>query len=143
MSVLRKAGEYRGPAPVVHPESEPFWRGLGEGALRLQRCDSCETVRFPIAPVCWNCGALEHTWTDVPTSGTVSAAVTVRRAIGDQSWAAEVPFVTAQVDMAGGQRLPGRLIGDVDQAPGTPVQAAYLAANDGYGVLCFVEAESS
>jgi hypothetical protein len=143
MSALRQAGEYRGPAPVVHPESEPYWRGLGQGRLQLQRCDSCQTVRFPIAPVCWNCGSLDHTWIDVPTAGTVATAVTIQRATGDQLWAQEVPFVTAQVDMAGGYRLPGRIIGADDPKPGLAVEAAYLSANDGYGVLCFVPAERS
>lgn len=143
MAVLRKAGVYRGPAPVVHPESEPFWRGLGQGALRLQQCGACRTIRFPIAPACWNCGSLDHDWVDVPASGTVSATVTVRRATGDQRWAQEVPFVTAQVDMEGGRRLPGRVICDPDAAPspGTPVEAAYLEVDGGYGVLCFIPKE--
>ena len=145
MSDLRNVGEYRGPAPVVHPESEPFWRGLGEGELKLQHCAACNTIRFPIAPVCWNCGSLDHEWVAVPTDGTISAAVTVRRATGDQLWAKEVPFVTAQVDMEGGRRLPGRVIcdPDADLKHGTPVQAAYLAAEGGYGVLCFVPKDSA
>jgi uncharacterized OB-fold protein len=146
MPPLRQVGTYRGPAPVVHPESEPFWRGLGEGRLQLQRCDACGTIRFPIAPVCWNCGALEHTWTPVATTGTVSAAVTVRRATGNQVWAQEVPFVSAQVDMADGHRLPGRIVvadPDAGVTEGTPVEAAYLAAESGYGVLCFVPQEQA
>jgi uncharacterized OB-fold protein len=145
MTALRKAGEYRGPAPVVHPESEPFWRGLGEGTLQLQQCGTCQTIRFPVAPVCWNCGSLEYEWTAVRTGGTVSAAVTVRRATGNQLWAQEVPFVTAQVDMDGGRRLPGRVICDpeTELKPGTPVEAAYLEAENGYGVLCFVLKESA
>jgi uncharacterized protein len=146
MTALRQVGEYRGPGPVVHPESEPFWRGLGEGRLELQRCDSCGTVRFPVAPVCWNCGSLEYTWTGVATEGTVSAAVTVHRATGNQLWAGEVPFVTAQVDMADGHRLPGRVLcpdPEAGVAAGTAVEAAYLAAEGGYGVLCFVPRERS
>jgi uncharacterized protein len=143
-TTLPRMGEYRGPAPVVHPESEAFWRGLGEGRLTLQRCARCATVRFPVAPLCWHCGALEHEWVPVATRGTVSAAVTVHRATGDQRWAAEVPFVTAQVDTADGHRLPGRVLdpdgATPDPAPGhgTPVHAGYLEAPDAVGVLCFV-----
>ncbi|GEL22697.1 hypothetical protein PSU4_16510 [Pseudonocardia sulfidoxydans NBRC 16205] len=140
MSRLRRVGEHRGPAPVVHPETEPFWRGLGEGRLQLQRCTTCGTVRFPLGPVCWRCGGFGHDWTDVATTGTVSAAVTVRRATGDPLWAGEVPLVSAQVDMSDGLRLPGRVLCDPDAPPphGTPVEAAYLATEDGFGVLCFV-----
>ncbi|MBN9110228.1 MAG: OB-fold domain-containing protein [Pseudonocardia sp.] len=146
MSRLRQVGDHRGPAPVVHPETEPFWRGLAEGRLRLQRCTPCGTVRFPLGPVCWRCGSFDHEWTDVATAGTVSAAVTVRRATGDPLWAGEVPLVSAQIDMdSAGVRLPGRILCDPDTPPphGTPVDAAYLAAADGYGVLCFVLRESS
>jgi uncharacterized protein len=140
MPSLTRAGDYRGPAPVVHPESAPFWHGLGEGRLELQKCDSCGTVRWPIAPVCWNCTSLDATWTPVATSGTVSAAVTVRRATGNQVWAEVVPFVSAMVDMADGLRLPGRILAESDVPAGTPVEAAWLDAGDGIGVLCFVPA---
>ncbi|GAY12161.1 Zn-ribbon domain-containing OB-fold protein [Pseudonocardia sp. N23] len=140
MSRLRQAGIHRGPAPVVHPETERFWRGLGQGRLQLQRCTTCGTVRFPLGPVCWKCGGFGHEWADVATTGTVSAAVTVRRATGDPVWADEVPLVSAQVDMDDGHRLPGRVLCDPDAPPphGTPVEAAYLATDDGYGVLCFL-----
>jgi uncharacterized OB-fold protein len=140
MSELREVGRYNGPALVVHPESEPFWRELGAGRLRLQQCRGCTTKRFPIAPVCWSCGSLEYDWAGISTAGTISAAVTVRRATGDQVWAAEVPYIIAQVDMEGALRLPGRVICDpaADVSHGTPVRAAFLAADDDYGVLCFV-----
>lgn len=146
MSRLRQVGAHRGPAPVVHPETEPFWRGLGEGRLRLQRCTACGTVRFPLGPVCWRCGSFDLEWTDVATTGTVSAAVTVRRATGDPLWAGEVPLVSAQVDMdLVGVRLPGRILCDPYAPPphGTPVEAAYLSTDDGYGVLCFVLRDDS
>jgi uncharacterized OB-fold protein len=144
MTSLHDAGDYRGPAPVVHPETEPHWRGLGAGELRLQRCLDCGTVRFPLAPVCWRCLSTDLEWVPVATTGTVSAAVTVVRATGDPLWADEVPYVTAQVDMEDGLRLPGRVMCEPGTVvdPGTPVEAAYLRAEDGVGVLCFVPAEA-
>lgn len=145
MSTLRHAGEYRGPAPVVHPETEAHWRGLGSGELLLQQCGGCGTVRFPLAPACWSCLRVEHEWVPVQTTGTVSSAVTIVRATGDPLWAGEVPYVTAQVDMDGGQRLPGRVVCEpgAEVSRGTPVQAAYLSAEDGIGVLCFVPVEET
>ena len=137
---LPRAGVYSGPPPVVHPETEAHWRGLAKGHLLLQRCRDCSTLRFPLAPVCWACLSAEADWVPAPTQGTVGAAVTVNRATGDQRWAAEVPFVVAQVDLPEGIRLPGRVV-DADPATplkrGTPVSAAFLDAGDGVGVLCF------
>jgi uncharacterized OB-fold protein len=140
MSTLTAVGAYTGPAPVVHPESEPFWRGLGEGHLRLQRCSDCATVRWPIAPVCHHCGGLGHEWTDVPVDGTVSAAIVIERATGDPVWAQAVPFITAMVDMADGRRLPGRVLCDCGRGTrhGEPVTGGYFSTDDGHGVLCFV-----
>lgn len=140
MAPLAEAGTYDGPEPAIHPESEPFWRGLGEGYLRLQQCTLCGRVRWPIAPVCYVCGALDHAWVNVPGEGTVSAAVTVKRATGDPAWAKEVPYRTGMVDFPNGLRLPGRIMCDcgAGNRHATPVRAARLVAEDGYGVLCFV-----
>ncbi len=143
-SHLPHAGDYRGPQPVIHPETEPFWRGVGAGELRLQQCGACGTVRFPVAPMCWSCLSGDSEWVPVPTTGSVAASVTVRRATGDARWGPQAPFVTAQVDMDGGVRLPGRVVGDPEPLPrGTRVRAAYLDAGDGIGVLCFLPMEES
>ncbi len=142
---LPSAGSYLGPAPVVHPETRQHWAALGEGRLVLQQCRTCGTVRFPLAPVCWVCLSAAHDWVPIPTRGTVAAAVTVHRATGDQRWAKEVPFVAGQVDMAGGYRIPGRILCDAARPPvrGTPVQAAALSAKEGFGVLCFLLLEET
>jgi uncharacterized protein len=140
MNALANAGRYEGPALVVHPENEEFYRALGRGELRLQRCARCQVVRFPVAPVCYACPSFDFDWVQVPVDGHVSAAIIIHRATGDQAWAPAVPFVTAQVDMDGGWRLPGRVFCSCGAAErhGTPVRAAYLDAGSRLGVLCFV-----
>ena len=139
---LPQAGDYRGPQPVIHPETEPFWRGVGAGELRLQQCSACWIVRFPVAPVCWSCLSGDAEWVAVATTGSVAASVTVHRATGDPRWGPQAPFVTAQVDMDGGVRLPGRVVNQQEPLPrGTRVRAGYLDAGDGIGVLCFLMME--
>lgn len=140
MATLTDVGTYAGPEPVIHPESEPFWRGLAEGRLMVQRCSSCQRVRWPIAPICDRCGSLEYEWTDVAGEGTLSAAVVVQRATGDPIWAQEVPYLTGMVDLPEGLRLPGRVLCDCGEGArhGAPVRAARFSTEDGYGVLCFV-----
>jgi uncharacterized OB-fold protein len=140
MATLADVGTYPGPEPVIHPESEPFWRGLGDGRLLLQQCGSCGRVRWPIAPVCHECGSFEHTWTEVSAEGAVSAAVIVERATGDPLWAEQTPYLTGMVDLPEGLRLPGRVLCDCGEGArhGAPVTAARFSTADGYGVLCFV-----
>ncbi|MCU1414607.1 MAG: hypothetical protein JWN80_1947 [Microbacteriaceae bacterium] len=140
MTDLRPVGEYIGPAPVVHPDNENYWKALGRGTLQLQRCSSCGTVRFPVAPVCYHCGSQDDDWVDVAAGGSVSAAIRVERATGDSVWASQVPFIAGQVDTSSGIRLPGRIFCECGGAleHGATVEGGYLAAPGDYGVLCFV-----
>jgi uncharacterized protein len=142
VATLASAGKYVGPKPSVHPESEAFWHGIGQGELKLQQCSECQTIRWPIAPVCYNCLSMDAEWVPAPTDGTISAAVRVERATGNQIWTTVTPFITGMVDMNGGHRLPGRIFCECGEAlkHGTPVTAAYLEADDGVGVLCFTHA---
>jgi uncharacterized OB-fold protein len=134
-----EVGAYIGPAPVVHPESEPYWTALGTGRLLLQRCSSCARVRFPIAPVCYVCCSLEAEWVEVPSGGSVSAVVTITRALGDPVWQKATPFRSGQFDLDVGVRVPGRLFCSCIEPPphGCRVRGGFLVG-DGFGVLCFV-----
>lgn len=130
------------PAPVVHPETEPFWAGLAQGELRVQVCSACDTSRYPFAPVCFNCHSLLASWVPIDGNGTVAAAVRVHRATGDRVWAAQVPFLSGIVDLDHGLRLPGRIACGCDEAltRGTPVRAVVMT-NAGRGdVLGFAHA---
>jgi uncharacterized protein len=43
-------------APVVTPESEPFWSGLARGEIVLLRCGACARWTYLPAPGCPWCG---------------------------------------------------------------------------------------
>jgi uncharacterized OB-fold protein len=117
------------PAPVVHPETEPFWAGLAEGELRVQVCAACGTHRFPFAPVCFACLSFEHTWEAISPQGRLAVAAVVHRATGDRAWAAHVPFASGLVELEHGLRLPGRILCTCGElARGAPVRAVVLGA---------------
>jgi uncharacterized protein len=124
MTVLPDAGEvFAGPGPVEHPETQPFWDSLYDGMLRLQQCDECGTVRFPLAPVCYQCLSPAYHWYPVGGGGSVQVAVQVERATSDPAWRAAVPFLAGLVNLDSGLRLPGRIFCACGAAaePGTPV----------------------
>jgi uncharacterized protein len=128
-----------GEAPVLHPEAAAFWAGITAGAFRLQRCLRCDLVRFPLAPVCWNCLSPDYVLADVDTSGAVAAAIVVERVTSGSIWASLVPYRTGLVDLAGGLRVPGRILCRCGQAarPGTPVQMCRVPAEGGQHVYAF------
>src|SRR5438132_10777818 len=105
MTLPRLADTAPRPEPVIHPDTEPFWRGLDEGELLAQRCANCGTHRFPFAPVCFRCQSFDHTWGPISPEGTVAIAVKVRRATGDPRWGRHVPFLSGLVDLEHGLRL--------------------------------------
>ena len=127
------------PEPIVHPDTADFWAGLEAGELRVQRCRACGTHRFPFAPVCHVCGSFELSWEALPPIGTVATAVRVERATGDASWSSHVPFISGNVDVAHGLRLPGRILCNCGAAlhTGTPVRVVLLIASNRQTVHAF------
>ena len=54
-------------APVIDPDSAPFWAGLRNRRLVAQRCARCQTLRWPLRSVCAACRARD--WTEQTLSG--------------------------------------------------------------------------
>jgi uncharacterized OB-fold protein len=95
--------------PVPDADSVPFWDGLGEGELRLQRCDDCgRTVFYPRA-VCPHCFGTGLTWFAASGLGTIYSYTIARRAFGE--FAGQVPFTVALVDLDEGVRIMTRITG--------------------------------
>ena len=145
-----RAVEHRGPDPVLHPEVEHFWSSIGEGYLRLQRCEQCQTLRFPICSHCHNCLSSDYRWEDIEPEGTVATVVRVERVTTGGVWGQErvtrepawkeaVPYVSALVDMTCGVRLPGRLLCHCGLAlqRGTPVHAVAIETESGKAIYAF------
>lgn len=45
------------PMPVADDSSRPFWEGLKEGKLLVQRCARCGKLQFPPDGVCESCSS--------------------------------------------------------------------------------------
>jgi uncharacterized OB-fold protein len=142
--VLRGRG--KGLAPLIHPDNAPFWASIANRKLSLQRCQSCRTLRFPLAPRCHACLSAAFDWDVIDPRGTVSVAVKNPSApegmprIGlEPPWQDLTPYLTGAVDMDGGLRLPGRIICDCGEArsPGTRVRGVTLETTSGTDVYGF------
>lgn len=94
--------------PAIDEESRPYWEGLREERLRIQRCTGCGAHRFPPLPACPRCGAAEREWVDSAGRGRLYAWIRVHQAFAPEL-EVEVPYVVATVELEEGVRLVARL----------------------------------
>lgn len=99
--------------PSADGLDQPYWDGLLEGKLTLQRCGHCATWIWGPQWMCGSCHTFDPRWETVEAVGTVYS--------WSRSWypfiselAVDTPYVTVLVELpgAGGRRVLGILLGD-------------------------------
>jgi len=103
------------PIPVPEPDglSAPYWAGLQQNRLLVQRCAHCQTWQFGPEWLCHRCHSFDVQWTDVEPRGRIfswervwSPSHKVLREHG--------PYLAVLVELpeAGNVRMVGNLLGD-------------------------------
>ena len=100
------------PLPAPTPTSQPFWDGLRDGVVRLQRCDDCGTWIYYARSHCTSCLSTDLTWTDIGGGGTIYT-FTVARQPTMPHFADEVPQLLAVIELDEGPRITSTLV-DID-----------------------------
>jgi uncharacterized OB-fold protein len=117
--------------PLRTPDAQPYWDGLDQGRLLVQRCSACGTHRHYPRPMCPVCHALDPDWVPLQGHGTVHSW-TVLHQSGLPGLVMPFPLTLLTVDMAEGVRVLGLLLGNTDQgadqAAGLHVGAAVRAS---------------
>ncbi len=118
------------PAPAAESDglSAPYWDGLRQGRLRVQRCAACATWQFGPEWICHACHAFDPDWVDVVPRGVLHSWARVwhpsHPALHDHG-----PYlvVTVALAHAGGIRMLGNLLGDPRQEVviGTPLEGVF------------------
>jgi uncharacterized OB-fold protein len=121
--------------PVPDDHSRPFWTGLAEHRIVLQECDVCGRRRFPRLPTCPYCGAPGGHDVDVPGTGQVYSFVRAHRAL-TPTFATDVPYSVATVELDGGGRMIGRVVPPDRAAIGARVGPEFVD-HDGWTELQF------
>lgn len=115
--------------PTVDELNRPFWNGCKEGVLRLQRCDGCGALRYPISPVCPSCLSTDVGWEQVSGRGEVYTFGVFRHLYND-AWADRIPYAVAIVRLEEGPFMIGDVVDvDVDAVHvGMPVRVRFEEA---------------
>ena len=104
------------PAPVAEPDglSAPYWSGLRENRLRVQRCEACGGVQWGPEWVCHHCHSFALGWTDIAPEGVIYSWERAWHPVHPALKGA-TPYLVVLVAHACGIRLLGNLLGPAEQ----------------------------
>ena len=106
------------PSPIPEPDglSAPYWDGLREERLFVQRCKACGTWQFGPEWLCHACHQFDPDWVEVPAVGTIYSWERVWHP-SHSVLQGHGPYLVVLVELAhaGHVRMVGNLLGDVMQ----------------------------
>lgn len=107
------------PAPTEDNDglSAPYWQGLREGRLLVQRCVKCAVWQFGPEWICHRCHSSDLSWVEVGPRGTIFSWERVWHPV-HPALKAHGPYLVVLVELAhaGEVRMLGNLLGDPMQA---------------------------
>ena len=103
------------PIPVPEPDgvSAPYWDGLREGVVRVQRCAHCGTWQFGPEWICHGCLAFDPAWVEVEPAGLIYSWERIWHP-AHPALRSHGPYLAVLVELpqAGRVRMVGNLLGD-------------------------------
>ena len=94
------------PHPLADRDTAPFWDAQKRHELSFQRCSRCQTVRYPVGPLCPQCRSFDFEWAVSSGRGVVHSYTVVHHQTHP---AFPVPYTVALVEMAEGPRVIAQL----------------------------------
>lgn len=117
------------PKPLIDDDSRPFWEGVKNHKLMIQRCEDCSKHIFYPRFLCPHCFSEKVTWVEASGKGTIYSFTVVHKAI--PPFHTEAPFVCAIVELEEGVRMATRIVDDRDKISiDLPVSVVYHKIDD-------------
>ena len=88
----------------------PYWEAAARHELVLPRCEGCGMVFFPPREFCPDCWSRELSWQPMGGGGSVWTFTEVHVAFYDDTWAEDVPYLVAVVQLDEGPRLLANIV---------------------------------
>lgn len=90
--------------PTPSAETQPYWDGLQQQRLRLQKCADCGKIRHYPRPMCDACWSMNTEWIDASGLGTVHSWTITHHAF-HPGLKKDLPYVLLTVDLPEGVRM--------------------------------------
>jgi len=119
------------PQTTPDGDSQVYWEGIARGELRIQRCAACTRYVFYPRAICPHCFSDRLLWVAASGKGTIYSYTVTHQAFG--SFAKEVPFVIAIIELEEGVRMMTRIIGTPREriTIGAPVRVSFESIAEG------------
>jgi uncharacterized OB-fold protein len=130
----------RKPLPRLEGPDLPYWEGLREGEIRLQRCTHCGTHRFPASRWCSACRQEGSERVAVAPTGIVESFCVFHKGYFPGF---DPPYAVIQVKLDCGVRLFSNVAGppDADVRIGERIAAVFERATPDVTLLKFKPAD--
>ena len=94
----------------------PYWEAAARHKLMLPRCDRWGLVFFPPRELCPSCWSSELSWQPMSGMGSVWTFTEVHVPFYDDTWAEDVPYVVAVIELDEGPRMLANIVeSDMDR----------------------------
>ncbi len=100
---------YRGPVPMITPESAVYWEKTKQHELWMRHCNRCNKPYYYPRDICPMCGGRDVDWRQMSGRGTVFTYAIVHRSPNP---ALVAPFVTAIVELDEGAKMLTNIVID-------------------------------
>jgi len=129
------------PLPEPTVDSMPYWAGLNEGRLLIQRCAHCGKFRHYPTPTCPDCFSFDVDWVDSTCNARVHSWTVAHHAF-HPAFKGELPYVIVTADLDEGVRIVAR-VRDVTAGElrmGLPLRVSFEQIGQGVSVPVLVPA---
>jgi uncharacterized OB-fold protein len=124
--------------PAVTELNAPFWNGLAQGEVRLQRCGTCGAHQYPAETFCYQCGAQAMSWVAVAGEGTLYSFTVVHQ-LYHKAFKPFLPYTVAIVQLDEGPRMLSAMLGLQRPARiGERLKPCIRTVDDGKAFLTYV-----
>jgi uncharacterized OB-fold protein len=129
------------PRPSADRDSAPYWAGLREHALLLQRCSDCSRFRWPLRGWCNRCQSWDYEYVPASGYGTVRSWIIVHEA-HLPPFRDRTPYMVALValDDQDDILIPGGFDGDKPPQAGDRVIANYVDVDSELSLIVWAPA---
>ena len=98
--------EFPRPYPQPDRDTTPFWEAQNQHELNFQKCTGCQTVRYPVGPLCPECHSFDFEWITSSGRGRIYSYTVVRHQTHP---AFAPPYTVLLVEMEEGPRIVAQL----------------------------------